>query len=76
MEINKKQRGKNNTININNKMKEYLNGNINSNLNDSNEIVNSTIKKNEDDLCRKNNDISNLGSKNTSEEEVYENKWR
>ncbi len=71
LEINKKQRGKNNTININNKMKEYLNGNINSNLNDSNEIVNSTIKKNEDDLCRKNNDISNLGSKNTSEEEVY-----
>lgn len=71
LEINKKKSKKNNTININNKMKELFNRNSNSILNDSNEIIHSTIKKNEDDLCCKNNNISNLGSKNTSEDEIY-----
>jgi hypothetical protein len=79
LEISKKKFSKNNTININNKMKEMFNINnisnssVNGNgneCNESNEINNSSCKKNEDDLFRKNNDISNFCSKN-SEDEIY-----
>ena len=76
LEINKKKHNKNNTLNVNNKMKEIFNINNNSNSsfngiegNQSKEI-NSSSKKNDDDLFRKNNDISNFGSKN-SEDEIY-----
>ena len=74
LEINKKKHSKNNTFNINNKMRQILNMNNNSssaNVNDSNEITNSNNKKNEDDLYRKNNDFSsNICSKN-SEDDTY-----
>ena len=70
LEINKRKHGNNYA---NNKMKELLNMNNNStnsiNINDLND--DSNMKKNEDDLYRKNNNISNLCSKITSENEIY-----
>ena len=76
LEINKKKNNKNNTLNINNKVKEILNINNNTNssingneCNESNEINNSRSKKNDDEF-RKNNDISNICSKN-SEDEIF-----
>ena len=71
LEINKRKKGNNY---VNSKMKELLNINNNNstnsiNINDLND--DSNIKKNEDDLYRKINDISNLCSKITSEDEIY-----
>jgi hypothetical protein len=71
LEINKRKKGNNY---VNSKMKELLNINNNNstnsiNINDLND--DSNMKKNEDDLYRKINDISNLCSKITSEDEIY-----
>ena len=43
---------------------------IGKSLSDQSKEINSSSKKNDDDLFRKNNDISNFGSKN-SEDEIY-----